>query len=148
MWKPLLLLAMVASVAHARIGETEAQIEARYGKPLKTDGDFKAYTANGFTIIVTFLDGRSEGEMFEKPDRAAFSENELAMLMTANGGGRKWTDATPQFDFVRKMWRSADGNLTAVYKTIPPTLVIASRKFAEHQERTQKKEETEKLSGF
>jgi|SRR5215471_1212654 len=71
----LLLLASGAAVlqltpAFGRIGETEAQTDHRYGKPAGPWDDFvgykKLYHWHGFDVMVTFSDGASQREMFNK----------------------------------------------------------------------------------
>lgn len=57
---------------HARVGETESQIDHRYGKPVGRWDDFlgykKLYHWHGFEVMVTFTDGISQREMFNKTD--------------------------------------------------------------------------------
>jgi len=59
----------LVSAAFARIGETEQQIEARYGKSIVTfpsDNQplTKAYESSGMNIIVMYIDGVSQREIF------------------------------------------------------------------------------------
>lgn len=57
---------------HARVGETEAQIDHRYGKPAGKWDDYvgykKLYHWHGFDVMVTFADGVSQREMFNKTE--------------------------------------------------------------------------------
>jgi hypothetical protein len=62
-------LLILVSHAFARIGETEQQIEARYGKSIRTleSGNqplTKAYRSSDLSIAVTYIDGVSQSEMF------------------------------------------------------------------------------------
>ena len=63
-------LLLCANSTHARVGETEAQIDHRYGKPAGKWDDYigykKLYHWHGFDVMVTFLDGTSQREMFNK----------------------------------------------------------------------------------
>ena len=63
-------LFLSANSTHARVGETEAQIDHRYGKPAGKWDDYvgykKLYHWHGFDVMVTFLDGMSQREMFNK----------------------------------------------------------------------------------
>ena len=73
---------MVSASALACIGETEAQIEKRYGKPLQVDnkalvGKVVDYKANGYVIGVFFIDGTSQAENIKKDQGAPFSPDEL-----------------------------------------------------------------------
>jgi len=55
---------------HARVGETESQVDHRYGKPAGKWDDYvgykKLYHWHGFDVMVTFLDGMSQREMFNR----------------------------------------------------------------------------------
>jgi len=57
---------------HARVGETESQVDHRYGKPAGKWDDYvgykKLYHWHNFDVMVTFLDGVSRREMFNKSD--------------------------------------------------------------------------------
>lgn len=61
---------LCANLALARIGETEAQCDHRYGKPAGKWDDYigyrKLYHWHGFDVMVTFVDGVSQREMFNK----------------------------------------------------------------------------------
>ena len=56
--------------SHARIGETDAQTDHRYGKPAGKWDDYigyrKLYHWHGFDLMVTFVDGVSHREMYNK----------------------------------------------------------------------------------
>jgi hypothetical protein len=64
-------LALQLTPAFGRIGENEAQIDHRYGKPAGKWDDYigyrKLYHWHGFDVMVTFTDGVSQREMFNKP---------------------------------------------------------------------------------
>jgi len=74
--KMFLILASASLVlqltpAFGRIGENEAQIDHRYGKPAGKWDDYigyrKLYHWHGLDIMVTFTDGVSQREMFNRP---------------------------------------------------------------------------------
>jgi hypothetical protein len=83
-------LVLFASIAFARIGETEAQTEARYGKSTSGSRPTKAYFHKDFFIIVTFDNGASAIETYEKRNGSPMSTVEIRTLLDANGGGTKW----------------------------------------------------------
>src|SRR6266481_5736781 len=66
----LLTTLLIWSSANARIGENQSQIEARYGKPVKTFAAAepprpalkKMYKSDDIVIIVSFLNGVSASE--------------------------------------------------------------------------------------
>jgi hypothetical protein len=107
--------------AFARIGETEAQIENRYGKPISSSPSTKGYLYNDFFIIVTFDNCVSGIETFERRNRAPLSDVEIGSLLEANGGGTKWDEPIRnRFEVHYK----AKGR-SAEYNTVTNTLTIA-----------------------
>lgn len=93
--KTLIVIFILLSVypSYARLGETEAQIEARYGKVISvkagdTTRDTKnAYYHNGIYITVVFLDGKSSCEGYCK---AYLSSTEIQALLDVNSLGHTW----------------------------------------------------------
>lgn len=61
---------VAANALFAKISETEEQTDHRYGKPAGRWDDYlgykKLYRWHGFEVMVTFLDGVSQREMFVK----------------------------------------------------------------------------------
>ncbi len=92
----LLALFLFHGTAAARIGETEAEIKARYGAPILTlpaqddAGLTKCYLSDGFSIAVTYVAGRSAREMLAKADKSEITEKEINRLLQANSGGSSW----------------------------------------------------------
>jgi hypothetical protein len=66
----LFVFFLASSACHARLGETEDQIAARYGKPtdtFKIDDRLqnKSFWHGGYKIQVAFLDGKSQSETYQ-----------------------------------------------------------------------------------
>jgi hypothetical protein len=65
-------LFVCGNLTFARVGETETQCDRRYGKPAGKWDDYigyrKLYHWHGFDVLVTFVDGVSQREMFNKID--------------------------------------------------------------------------------
>jgi hypothetical protein len=82
---------LCANLAMALIGETEAQIDHRYGKPAGKWDDYigykKLYHWRGFDVMVTFVEGVSQREMFNKID-AIFDPHVAKYLAKFSGVGR------------------------------------------------------------
>jgi len=61
---------LCATSVRARIGESESQVDHHYGKPTGRWDDYvgyrKLYHWHGFEVMVTFVDGVSQREMFNK----------------------------------------------------------------------------------
>ncbi len=108
-------LLLTASSAPARIGETEAQIEKRYGKAVFTfshgsELPRKGYIASGFRITVTYIDGVSQAEDYHKPDEAKLSQTEIDTLLAANASGSTWTEQQTPVVLLRR-WTLNSGGL-------------------------------------
>ena len=138
---PIAALLGAPATAHARLGESEARIELRYGKPIAqvpaVPGDLgltKYYASKGFSIFVTFLEGRSVREMFAKRDRSELSAGELQILLNADSGGYQWGGEHPanQDGAPRgaSEWRSIDQRTrVAFYDTNTRALFITTQDY-------------------
>jgi hypothetical protein len=139
---PLMILLSVAPIAQARIGETEPQIDASYGKPVAQVpsqandlGLTKLYHSGSYMVFVTFLEGQSVREMFAKRDRSDLSQDELQALLNANSGGHPWESESHP---VRREgappgaqeWRSLDQrSRVGFYNPNTSSLFIATQDF-------------------
>jgi hypothetical protein len=85
---------LCGTTAFGRIGETEAQIEKRYGKPTPSSGATKTYSYKDFFIIVTFDNGVSAIETFQKRGSSPMPVKEIAAVLKANGRGESWSEPT------------------------------------------------------
>lgn len=90
-----ILIASLALVeaAFGRLGETRAQIQARFGEPVREVGSIGAggiviYKKSDVIITVTYVEGRAEGIEYE--NAAGFSNDELQILAHANRQGGRW----------------------------------------------------------
>lgn len=129
------------ATAQARIGETEAQIQARYGAPLTAlqshsggAGRTNCYSASGFLVAVTFLNGRSVREVITKADSSEISDVEIQKFLKnsvtglaadAQGltGPRTVTAGVQE-------WRSLDQrSRVAIYDSHTRALFITTQKF-------------------
>lgn len=83
--------------AEARLGENEAQIQARYGNAIALlpsragePGLTKCYSAEGFVVSVTFVNGNSVREIFAKPDSSKISDAEIHAALKTNARDSAW----------------------------------------------------------
>jgi hypothetical protein len=148
-------LLILVSHAFARIGETEQQIEARYGKSIRTleSGNqplTKAYRSSDLSIAVTYIDGVSQSEMFCKQDGSELSSNEIAVLLEANVAGSKWIEDPTIPVVLGKQWKLESGGRTAAFsRGQNGSGLLISTDLADRVLRERKAEaEKEKLKGF
>src|SRR3977135_926845 len=111
----VLVLAAWTTMASARIGETEAQIAARYGQtigdvPTAVFGPTRGFLRPGYVVGVKFVHGISAMEMITKNDQSAMTPEEIATLLTIHGVAALWQrDTWNRPDWQR--WRMQDGAL-------------------------------------
>lgn len=98
-----LVLLFVPAIAFARLGETEAELVARFGaaahkgtesaitqgKILKF-GTTLRFRQGDWSIESTIIDGRSCKENYQKSGE--WTEEQLTTVLNSNAQGAKWTD--------------------------------------------------------
>ncbi len=87
-----LLVAFLPGRASARLWETEAQIEGRYGRPLPSGFDRTYFYAfENLAILVQFSNGVSDEESYGLLDsKNALTEPEIRSILQANSNGSQW----------------------------------------------------------
>jgi len=98
------VLIALSSQAVARLGNTEDQVNALFGKPTdpaKPDRDgittnmYKNPTGE-YIAVVQFLKGPSVAEAYSRVDRHKLSEKELSIFLEGNSGGNQVGKETGQ----------------------------------------------------
>jgi hypothetical protein len=128
----LVFLAVTASDASARIGETEKQCIARYGKPVKFLEKGTLFVKGQLKIFVTFSGGKAESIWLQKtdPDRPTLampiSKEEIDTFLIANSQGHQWryNTALPDGD---EVWITKDSELGALYSHATLSLQVYTR---------------------
>ena len=99
------LLAILSATAHAGVGETVKQVEARYGKPEievrhgepervvhehSSSGKF-GYRYRGLMVLVRYVAGVSKSEFFDRPDNRRLSDADVQQLLALSlAPGTTW----------------------------------------------------------
>jgi hypothetical protein len=118
--------------AFARLGQTEAQVNALFGKPVdpgKPDSDgvttnmYKNPTGE-YLAVVQFLKGHSVAEAYSRVDRRKLSEKEVSIFLQGNSAGKEWKK-----DPRKLAWERSDHRATAWCETLSgrPSLLIQAR---------------------
>ena len=147
----VLVLIASTTIVSARIGETEAEISARYGKsigdiPTQTFGAVRGYMMPGFLVGVKLVDGVSQMEMISKNDQSEMSPEAIETFLKSHGADVSWTlDNWDRPGW--KRWHTQDGLLISVYDTTRHFLYIQSKKFYEDQGKKIEKEQAQKPKG-
>ena len=131
----IITAALLASSAFARIGETEQQIEARYGKSKATSRSngvvSRAYSYRGFSVMASFENGVCRGERYQKtPVPLPLLDADIGALLGVNAGGGKWHQVPDSSAdrLVLIIYRGANGRL-AMHNSVENTLLITSEDF-------------------
>ena len=125
---------VIASSDHAfaRLGQTEDQVSALFGKsidPGKPDSDgittkmYKNPTGE-YLAVVQFLKGRSITESYARVDSRKLSEKELSIFLQGNSAGKEW-----KRDPRKLAWERSDHHAAAWCETMAgrPTLLIRAK---------------------
>ena len=126
------IVVALSGQAFARIGNTEGQVTALFGKPVdpgKPDSDgmttntYKNPTGE-YLAVVQFLKGHSVAEAYSRVDRYKLSEKEVSIFLQGNSSGEEWKK-----DPRKLAWERSDHRATAWCETLSgrPTLLIQAR---------------------
>jgi len=80
------LLLALSTIASARIGETKAECEGRYGSPTEVDELGTHYLKHGYRLILQF-DSDGECALFsaQRLGQPKLTDKEIAMFLAGNG---------------------------------------------------------------
>lgn len=155
--KTLLMSAIVGLAmllpAVGRIGETPAQCEARYGKPVKIDKEKERiwYRKGGLEVLVLFHDGKADHLFFEKSAHdeldlpLGLSTAEIEVLLNANFGDNLWSKLNGLV--INSAW-TTDGKICAFYRESGRQLCLFTDAGRKRMEAETAADESRKLEGF
>ena len=129
----VILLALLSTSVDARVGETVAQVEARYGKPQdvyidRPDLRKALYGYKGFMVMVYFSRGISKRESFGRPDLPKLGPATLNQLLALSAPqGTSWQPILKQHDDY--YWISSDKKVVAQFAAPGNLLFVQDRKF-------------------
>ncbi len=117
----VVVLVLFAQSAFALIGESEKQIEARYGRPKKVGpwgrgGQDRviSYAAHGFAIDVGFVAGISRAEAFYLLDKSPITEDAVKRVLAISANkGQTW-ESVPPAPNGPPTWHRSDGKVMAI----------------------------------
>jgi len=145
-----LLVCWCTSVAFARIGENEEQIEARYGKSVVADPkgphgpQIALFKINGMEIGVTFRDGKSVMEIYSNQDLSRISANEIRLLLDANAAAGTWEKSNSGLP----MWKLNPEGCVATLSMDGRKFAVFGKGYVDISNVEREKAEKEKLKGF
>ena len=109
----------LAPLAYSRLGETEAELEKRFGPPrtkardnLIAEGKIThlwpqlSYRQEDWTITCDIVDGRCARVTYHKPGE--WTEDQLKAVLNSNAQGATWTDGSkPSIKKLAREWIAA-----------------------------------------
>jgi hypothetical protein len=149
------LIAAAVVPAFGRIGETSAECIARYGEPLKIDKEAKSlsFLKEEIIVIAYFHESRCDMITLSKVDRTTIpsrdvelSDNEIALLLDSNGGGKKWIER--EIISLTRVWETEGGEVFAQYEPSSKLLIIVTKERRARDEAQRRVDEQKKLDGF
>lgn len=120
-WLLLSFLAGAISL-HARLGENEAQLDARFGQPVLQAvhniiaqgkiinlGPRRIYREGDWTIDCDLIDGKCVRVRYHKPGE--WTEDQFQLVLNANSQGARWSDVSnPAHVKLKREWKRSDGS--------------------------------------
>jgi len=104
----------------ARLGESPARLEARYGSPVQVENgtcsrEFECtYKHAGIAIVVHFLDEKSQYESYSSDNGVPMDAAEILRLLEVNRRGGNWK--LTKDNGSSKQWDLNSGEATATYR--------------------------------
>jgi hypothetical protein len=124
----LLAISAALGSASANLGDSEAKINAAYGKriemPRIAGNQGHLYERGEFVYNVIFRDGVSVFEMYARANQADLSSKEIAAFLKANAAGATWIPANEKP--AGREWKRSDHKAKAAYFRLGgrPTLTV------------------------
>jgi hypothetical protein len=149
----VLILLITASCVEARIGDTEAQIETRYGPAVvKKDGYIERHTKRwydfkNYQIEVEYVDGKSVVEYFRTKNHSPISAAETQIILTANAPWGEWVNQSAGAERVNFHW-TCGSTLEAFRDDNTGFLFVEARWWPVWQEDARALAAKKDLSGF
>lgn len=139
----IILTLLIGYACHARIGETKAECEKRYGKVFKSTSDQEIYKFKTFFISIRFLNGICQEILYSKHkgvtlEVVKLSDDEINILLKANSD-EKWESDLPAINpawTTSKLYASTTGNNNA-YLYIA-TWKLLNKSIADKENKTKK----------
>jgi hypothetical protein len=158
----LIIIILTALPTFARLGETKAECETRYGKPVRTTKEGNTlYQKGGLDIVISFFQDKAVVLFFAKskedtPEidiplegkkyrRESLTVAERETLLKANSGSSAWGEGTI-LDADTTCWYRADKKASAEF--FRPILIIRDSEHKAYLEREEEKKKAKNLDDF
>jgi len=144
----LLIFCSVLGAAHARLGDTEAELVKRFGEPTlrsthsifaqgkrREMGPVLYFKQEDWSISCDLVDGRCMRISYSKP--GDWSEDQIQLVLSTNSQGAAWTETSKlSIAKLQRTWRRSDGSTAEWFKNRSMDLVwnaynVAKKKLEE-----------------
>ncbi len=119
--------------AQARLGESQEQIQKRYGKPVSVNKPqgIAVYRSDGQYVRVEFAADKAAMMAYRKAPFEAMTDREIAGILARHAGTGEWTalPGTPG----HRHWQTADGAHIARYSVVNGLLIITTPAYRTRQ---------------
>lgn len=141
----ILAVLFLSMPVFARLGETPAELVARYGKPIKSDSSGASFRKSGFTIQARLIDGKCEQILYVHQE-GPMDADQIAVLLTANKGTSEWGKGMAlNADYVLER---KDKSAVACIIEESKVLSVQSAKWSEKKKRDEGLKKREAMKGF
>lgn len=143
-----LLIGIAPLISHARLGETEEQLQQRFGAPTSRQqeriiaqgkfvelGPVLRFQQNDWHISCLIIEGRCSRESYGKPGE--WTEEQLALVLNTNAQGAKWQVTDARSPKLRREWKRDDG-ATAIWQ-LGAGFVVAHPAYTRAKQRAEDK---------
>ncbi len=134
-----LLAFAVTRPAVARLWETEQQLQARYGPPIKKienspdGGKFYTYRFKEYNILVSIIGGKSENEFYVRQDRKPLTTTQITFFLlqiSEASGDRWWWDRRLPMKVLGQNWKAVSVDFNRVPTTDSPGVEVCTLSYA------------------
>ncbi len=156
----LITLALITT-ASARIGETAAQCQKRYGKPTSVDKEKSSavFKKAGLLLHITFWKNKAHSMTIRTAETdildngKEISDVKIQMILKANRPTKKGSDKKINWKksniiSMDKNWQTEGEELYAQYTTIDNLFMIVTKEFIDHMAAKKAAKEKESLQDF
>jgi hypothetical protein len=120
LWIVVLLCLALAQIGHARLGDTEKELVARFGAVQMRGRDLTSFESRTYVVGTTLhfkmdqwsisavmIDGRCARITYGKP--GSWTEEQVATVFNANGAMANWKADRENAPLIMRSWRRNDG---------------------------------------
>ena len=136
----------------ARLGETVAECQQRYGTATKVDSKTLTFDKAGYFIVISFFEGKADSIAYTKLKTDGngtpikISDNEIDQLMKLHSGDLEWKKR--EVISINDEWETSQRDFFAYYDKLHNFLIITTKGFVERNNAEKKAKEDKAIKGL